>query len=115
MRRCTAILVLAVSAAVTIIAAPSFAQQQPQNEQTENKRKLVNRVAPEYPEVARNMRIEGVVKMEVVIAANGTAKSVEVRGGHPLLVQAAVDAVHRWKWAAAPHDSKELVEVKFEQ
>jgi periplasmic protein TonB len=114
MRHATAILVLAIST-FPVFALPAAGQQKQPAEQPEVKRKLVSQVPPDYPMVAKAMRIEGVVKMEVVIAPNGTAKSVEVKGGHPMLVEAAVDAVHKWKWASAPHETKELVEVKFEQ
>jgi TonB family protein len=115
MRRCAAIVVLAISTVVTVAAVPSLAQQQAPQGQTESTRKLLSRVAPDYPEIAKQMGIAGAVKVEVVIAPNGTAKSVEAKGGHPLLIQAAVNAVHRWKWSAGPHETKELVEVKFEQ
>jgi len=113
MRRYTALLVLAIGCTISTLGVGAQAQQQTEQGQAESKRKLISRADPEYPEVAKTMRIEGSVKMEVVIAPNGSAKSVEVKGGHPMLVQAAVDAVHKWKWAPGPHESKEIVEIKF--
>jgi periplasmic protein TonB len=116
MHRSIVLSILITSMTLPVFAVPAPAQQnQKQQEQAESKRKLVNREEPEYPPAAKAMRIEGVVRMEVVIAANGTPKAVEVKGGHPLLVRAAVNAVHKWKWAAAPRESRELVEVKFQQ
>ena len=78
-------------------------------------RRLVERSAPVTPELARRMRIAGVVKIEAVVAADGSVKSVEVKGGHPVLAQAAVNAVLKWKWEPAPHESRQMVEVKFER
>jgi len=60
------------------------------------------------------MNIRGVVKLEVLIAPNGTVKSVSVRGGHPMLAQSAVTAVGHWKFEPAAHETKELIEIKFD-
>jgi TonB family protein len=76
-------------------------------------RKLVNRTAPAYPSLARNLALDGVVKVDVLVAADGSVKTVDVKGGHPVLAQAAAIAVRSWKWEAAAHESHELVEVKF--
>jgi TonB family protein len=59
------------------------------------------------------MHISGNVKVEAVVAPNGKVKLVEIKGGHPVLAQAAADAVSRWKWEPADHESREPVEVKF--
>lgn len=74
----------------------------------------MTRVAPDYPSLARNMRIGGNVKVEAVVAPNGTVKSVEIKGGHPVLAAAAADAVRKWKWIPAMRESKEPVIVKFD-
>jgi TonB family protein len=62
-------------------------------------RKVVNRAKPAYPELARQMHVAGTVKIEVVIAANGTVKSMKPLGGHPLLIQSASDALRKWRFA----------------
>jgi len=76
-------------------------------------RKLVLRTAPVYPELARSMALQGVVKVEAVVAPDGSVKDVAVKGGHPVLAQAAVNTVRRWKWEPTAHESREVVEVKF--
>lgn len=60
--------------------------------------KLVKRVEPEYPELARRARVQGVVALEVKINEKGEVVEAKVIQGHPLLNQAAVDAVKRWKY-----------------
>jgi TonB family protein len=75
--------------------------------------KLVNRVNPQYPNLARGMKLQGSVKVEAVVSPDGSAKTVEIKGGHPLLAQAAHDAVQKWKWVPAPKQTTELIEVKF--
>lgn len=59
------------------------------------------------------MRLEGNVRADVLVAPSGKVKSVEIKGGHPLLVQSAQDALRQWKWEPASHESHETVELKF--
>ncbi len=87
-----------------------FAQQ----DQTETTRKIVNRVTPQYPAMARTMNLRGSVKAEAVVQPNGMVKSVEVKGGHPVLVEAVQHAIYKWKWAPASRETRELIEVKFD-
>lgn len=60
------------------------------------------------------MGLTGSVRLQVVIAANGTVKETKVIGGHPILVNAAVDAVKKWKFEAASSESVETREFKFD-
>jgi TonB family protein len=60
-------------------------------------RKIVANPAPVYPEMAKRMQLTGVVKIEVVIAPDGKIKDSKVIGGHPVLVDAAMTALHDWK------------------
>src|ERR1700683_3448650 len=85
----------------------------PAQEASAGSRKVVDRVVPQYPSVARRMNIQGVVRLDVLVAPNGTVKSVDVKGGHPLLVQAAQSALLMWKWEPAPHETHEIIELKF--
>ena len=69
---------------------------------------------PAYPDIARSLRIKGTVRIEAVVAPNGSVKTTHILGGHPLLAQSAEQAVHKWKWEPASAESKELVEVRFD-
>jgi periplasmic protein TonB len=60
--------------------------------------KLVNRVQPVYPPLARQTRISGTVRLHAIIAKNGTVEQLSVESGHPLLVQSALDAVRQWRY-----------------
>ena len=82
---------------------------------TDSGRKVVSKAPAIYPTLARSMNIHGVVKIEAQVAPNGTVKNVEVKGGHPLLTQSAVTAVGHWKFEPAPRETRELIEIKFDQ
>jgi TonB family protein len=102
--------VLLLAAVFAVVATHSRAQ-----EPAEVTRKVLVKTPPTYPTLAQSMHIRGVVKVEVQIAPNGSVKSVQVKGGHPILVQAAVTAVGHWKFEPAPHETSEVIEVKFDQ
>jgi TonB family protein len=99
----------ALTGMVLLLPLPGHAQQQ-----EEITRKVKTKISPAYPELARRMSISGVVKVQVVVAPNGTVKSTKVIGGHPLLVNAAVEAVKKWRFEAASEETTGVVEFKFD-
>jgi protein TonB len=60
--------------------------------------KLIYGPKPEYPPLAKMARIQGSVKLEAIIAKDGTIKDLTVMSGHPLLVKAALSAVQQWRY-----------------
>jgi protein TonB len=58
--------------------------------------KLLKKVIPLYPPLARQARVSGTVQLIGVIAKDGTIQQLQVASGHPLLVKAALDAVRQW-------------------
>jgi TonB family protein len=77
-------------------------------------RKVAARVAPVYPELAKKMHIHGAVRVEAVVRPNGTVKSTRVLGGNPVLVDAAVEAVNKWKFETAQTETTEVLQLTFE-
>ena len=59
---------------------------------------LVHRVDPGYPPLARQARIQGSVVLRAVIDREGKITNLQLISGHPLLVQAAIDAVRQWRY-----------------
>lgn len=81
---------------------------------TPAERKVVEKVEPVYPLLAKRTSVRGVVKLEVAVRPNGSVKAVKVVGGNPVLLDAATDAVHKWKFEAAPEETTETVRISFE-
>ncbi len=77
-------------------------------------RKLVYRENPGYPLTLREAHIGGVVRLEIVISAKGTVDQVSPLGGNPVLVEAATNAVRKWKYAPGDSESKTEVEFTFD-
>ena len=76
-------------------------------------RKILSNPQPVYPELARRMSLEGVVKVELVVGADGEVKESKVLGGHPILVDAALKALRNWRYERTHTESKIQVEFKF--
>ena len=77
-------------------------------------RKVVRRVVPSYPEIAKRMNLSGTVRVIATVAPDGSVKSVQPMGGSPLLLQSAQDAVNKWKFAAGSAETKEVIELRFD-
>lgn len=102
--------VIAAAVLVFILPQPSPTVAQ---EAAASSRKLVSRTEPVYPQLALKNGLHGVVRLRVVIGADGRAKSTEVLGGNPIFVDTAAESVKKWKWAAGDHETTEVVEVAF--
>jgi TonB family protein len=103
-------MVVALLVLLPLLFVPSSARAQ---EVAESGRKVVTKTIPQYPGLARPLRIQGNVRADVLVAPSGKVKSLEVKGGHPLLVQSAEDALRQWKWEPTSHETHEIVELKF--
>jgi TonB family protein len=108
--------VTAVSGGAMFSSVPAMAQNENQQETNvgDLTRKPKKRVAPAYPDLARRMSITGTVRLAVVVAANGQVKTTRAIGGHPILVNAAMDAMKQWKFEPASTESSGVVEFKFQ-
>lgn len=80
--------------------------------------KLIHRVQPVYPPLARQMRIQGVVQLHGIITRDGRIAQLRVISGHPMLVKAALDAVGQWVYSPTllnqqPVEVEAPIEVRF--
>ena len=77
------------------------------------KRKLKTKVLPDYPPIARQLSLQGKVKIETTVAADGHVTNTKVVGGNPVLASAAVDAVKKWRFEPGAKETTEIIEVDF--
>jgi protein TonB len=59
---------------------------------------LIYRVKPQYPPLAWQARIQGIVVLRAMISREGKIENLQVITGHPLLVKSAMDAVLQWRY-----------------
>jgi TonB family protein len=79
---------------------------------------LTYRFDPEYPPAAREQGIQGIVELRLLVAPNGTVRSVKVLSGAPLLVPAAVAAAKDWRYLPAllngePIETEQDAKIEF--
>src|SRR5579864_1803314 len=76
-------------------------------------RKIKTSVEPEYPELARRMRITGTVRISATVTPDGHVRETKVLGGSPLLSVEAENAVKRWRFEDGPKETVEIIEINF--
>lgn len=59
---------------------------------------LIHRVEPQYPAIAKQIRLQGVVVLRAMIGSDGTIESVQVVSGPAPLARSAIAAVNQWKY-----------------
>jgi TonB family protein len=79
---------------------------------------LLKRVEPEYPAFARKAQIHGEVRLQAVVSKTGVIKNLRAISGHPILIQAALDAVKQWQYKpfllnGEPAEAEGVVIVAF--
>jgi TonB family protein len=105
---------LAIVAVISILGCSIAINAQTSSETSTSERKVAQRIAPVYPELAKKMHIHGAVRVEAIVRPNGTVKTTRVLGGNPVLVEAAQDAVAKWKFEPASGETTEVVQLAFE-
>ncbi len=91
---------------LTMFAFTGSAQTAKKLSRSEATAAILNKVAPEYPQIARQLKIEGVVELEATLAESGHVETVNVVSGNPVLARPAADALKKWKFAPQTLDGK---------
>jgi TonB family protein len=100
---------IALAAVVAAAGAPSRSRAQSSPE----RRPVKHLVTPSVPELARKLNLTGTVRVEIVIAPDGTVKRTRVLGGHPVLAVEAERAAQRSTFEPGPKETSETIDFKF--
>ena len=101
MRKFIQVLIIAVTLAGLALAQPL-------------ERHPVLQSAPEYPALLKKLGIGGTVKLDAVVAPDGSVKKTKIGGGNPMLAEIACKAVNKWKYSPATVASTVPVEMTFD-
>jgi protein TonB len=69
---------------------------------------VTSRSQPDYPAMARQLKIEGTVELDAVVTETGTVEEVSIVSGNPILTKPAAEAVKKWKFAPFLQDGKPI-------
>jgi len=103
------LLLIAILVWNTLGMSTAFSQTSPAQTGT---RKAKSNPPPQYPELARKMKIEGMARVLLTVSSEGSVVKVKELGGNPVLVDALAQAAHKWKYEPAERDSE--IEVRYE-
>jgi TonB family protein len=78
-----------------------------------DERAVKSKVPPVYPEIAKRMKVSGVVKIEATVDAEGKVTAVKTVSGNHVLSEAAEEAVRKWKFVSGPSESVVPVDINF--
>jgi protein TonB len=95
-------------------AAPALARTQPAPPRESNPPRISQvaageptyKVAPLYPQAARNAHIEGSVVMHAIIGIDGSIQQLRITSGDPSFAASAMDAVKKWRYRPYLLDGK---------
>ena len=87
-------------ALATLLLGSAFAQETPKKvSKSEGLNAVTTKVSPEYPPIARQLKIESPVELEALVTEAGVVEKVNIISGNPMLTRPASDAVKKWKFA----------------
>ncbi|HWY71076.1 MAG TPA: energy transducer TonB [Terriglobales bacterium] len=95
--------IIALFFALGCTAAAETAERQP-----------LKQSLPEYPAILKKLKIGGTVKLNALVAPDGTVKKTTIDGGNPVLAEVACNAVKKWKYAPASQETNVPVEITFD-
>jgi len=73
--------------------------------------------APDYPPIAKQLKLLGRIELEAIVAEDGSVEKVRPVRGNPVLTQAGVDALKKWRFTPFQEDGKPVravVSISFE-
>jgi protein TonB len=96
-----------VRISLILMTAVLFAQDAPKKvSKADGLNNATTKVQPEYPVMAKQLKIEGQVELEALVGENGVVEKVDIVSGNPILTKPAVDAIKKWKFAPFTADGK---------
>ncbi len=94
------------------LAAAGFAQEGPKKlSRAEAMNAAVSKVEPEYPPLAKQLKIAGSVDLEAVVSEEGAVEKVNILSGNPVLTKAGTEALMKWKFKPVMADGKAVKAV----
>ena len=89
-----------------VAAQPGSGEEVKRVTRTEGLNAATTKVQPDYPPIARQLKIEGAVELEALVAENGAVEKVTIVSGNPVLTRPAAEAIRKWKFAPFTDDGK---------
>ncbi|HEY1493344.1 MAG TPA: energy transducer TonB [Candidatus Solibacter sp.] len=91
----------------SVFLCVGYAEDTPKKiNKTEGMNAVTNKVPPDYPAIAKQLKIEGPVELEALVTESGTVEKVNIVSGNPVLTRPAAEALKKWKFAPFTSEGK---------
>ncbi|HEY2013252.1 MAG TPA: energy transducer TonB [Bryobacteraceae bacterium] len=99
-------------AILTVLVGAVFAQGEMKKlSRTEAIAAVATRFQPDYPPIAKQLKVHGVAELEAVVAEDGTVERVNIVAGNPILTKPAAEALKKFKFKPIIVDGKAVKAV----
>ena len=96
-------------ALVALLGAVAMAQDAPKKiTRAEALSALATKVQPDYPPIAKQLKVQGTVELEALVSETGEVMKVNIVSGNPVLTNASAQAVKHWKFKPFMQDGKPI-------
>lgn len=96
-------------ALAALLGAAVTAQDEPKKiTRAEALSAVVTKVQPEYPNIAKQLKIQGSVELKVLVAETGDVTKVDIVSGNPMFTAVSAQAVKRWKFKPFVENGKPI-------
>ena len=89
---------LKIVAVSMLICAAALAEEPKRVSHTAALESATNKVTPDYSAIAKQLKIQGAVHLDAVIAEDGSVERVDIVSGNPLLTKPASEALKKWRF-----------------
>uniref|UniRef100_Q021K1 Protein TonB n=1 Tax=Solibacter usitatus (strain Ellin6076) TaxID=234267 RepID=Q021K1_SOLUE len=104
---CRAFGKLATVLVASVFLCVGYAEDGPKKiSKSEGMNAVTSKVPPDYPAIAKQLKIEGPVELEAVVTESGTVEKVNIVSGNPVLTRPAAEALKKWKFAPFTSEGK---------
>jgi TonB family protein len=94
------------AALLTLAIAPPVCRADLRVTEADAKQAATSKAMPEYPAMARQLKVVGKVELELVIGVDGGVEEVKIASGNPILTRPCAKAVHDWRFKPFSQDGK---------
>ncbi len=107
MRLKARISVLALPLAVHLVGLPQMGMAEDKHlNHSQSLNAAISKPQPEYPPMAKQLKVEGTVELTAYVSEDGNVEKVETVSGNPILARSAQEALKKWKFAKSMEDGK---------
>lgn len=85
---------------------PTVMAEEKHLSRSESLNAAISKTQPDYPPIAKQLKVEGTVELAAYVSEEGTVEKVETVSGNPILAKPAQDALKKWKFAKEMEDGK---------